>query len=637
MPKRKAEEDAQREERNRQIVEAVKTRVQSLDEHTALDLLNTLAATWGVCGDAQPENFGSVVVLAFQNFSSDVTEGVEPGSLAGSLREMDDVIHSKELEALALYHRLRELNVFEEPAHYDKMNRCLEAIFYAKRIVLSAMQSRLSIAKVDNATCAGLDEDLEARLGLWSMRFRWFDSDINDFQKLLLHLLDCAMEKKYRKQEDHVFEPIIIDGFNTHAWKQVCTVEEFVYQHCQKELHVDAWLNLTSKASNGKSAIEYLKNCSDYQFPTLKKDRCVWAFQNGVYCGRTDTFHPYETDPLDESIVACKFFDMRFDAYVGTQWADIPTPALDSILQYQGLAADVSRWLYVMIGRMLYPLNTHDGWQVIPFLLGQAGSGKSSITVHVVGKLYDSVDCGCLSNNVEKQFGIGPISTKNIFIATEVKTDLKLEQSEFQSMVSGENMQIAIKHHSATSVKWQVPGFLAGNETPSWSDNSGSIQRRLVVFAFNRQVQGGDMRLGDKLESQMGALLLKANRAYREAAAMYGSSNIWEVLPSYFKSTRDEVAASVNSVEAFLSSSDVVLDPSRFCPFDDFKAALKIFESQNGYRPSKFTQDFFRGPFSKFGLRKSVETLSYGGRQVRAAYIFGVDFATNGGDANLLG
>ena len=40
---------------------------------------------------------------------------------------------------------------------------------------------------------------------------------------------------------------------------------------------------------------------------------------------------------------------------------------------------DVQRWLYVLVGRLLFPVGQHDDWQVIPFLKGTAGTGKSSI------------------------------------------------------------------------------------------------------------------------------------------------------------------------------------------------------------------------------------------------------------------
>ena len=61
-------------------------------------------------------------------------------------------------------------------------------------------------------------------------------------------------------------------------------------------------------------------------------------------------------------------------------------------------------------------------------------------------KFYESEDVRTLSNNVERKFGLSSIYDGFMFIAPEVKGDLCLEQAEFQSLVSGEDISIACKH-----------------------------------------------------------------------------------------------------------------------------------------------------------------------------------------------
>ena len=56
-----------------------------------------------------------------------------------------------------------------------------------------------------------------------------------------------------------------------------------------------------------------------------------------------------------------------------------------------------------------------------------------------------------LSNNVERKFGLSAIMDGFMFIAPEIKGDLALEQAEFQSIVSGEDVSIAVKHEKAQS------------------------------------------------------------------------------------------------------------------------------------------------------------------------------------------
>ena len=250
---------------------------------------------------------------------------------------------------------------------------------------------------------------------------------------------------------------------------------------------------------------------------------------------------------------------------------------------------------------------------------------NSTILLKVAKNFYESVDVGVLSNNIEKTFGISAFHDKYAFVAPELRNDLRMDQSEFQSIVSGEDIQVNVKHQKAFATQWTVPGLLAGNEVPSWVDSSGSIQRRLVVFDFARTVVNGDMKLGEKLDAEAPLILVKCNRAYRQAAAAHGQKNIWTVLPAYFRSTRDETAQAVNSVEAFLASAECRVSHDAYVPFDDFKAALKAFEQHNAFKPTKYTWDFFRGPFAKYNITKARARKDYRGRTLHREYLFGVD------------
>ena len=269
--------------------------------------------------------------------------------------------------------------------------------------------------------------------------------------------------------------------------------------------------------------------------------------------------------------------------------------------------------------------------QIIPFLKGMASSGKSTVLLKVAKNFFDAIDVGVLSNNIEKKFGLSGFYEKYLFIAPEIKNDLQIEQAEFQSVVSGEDLQVNVKHQKAFATQWKVPGVLAGNEVPAWCDNSGSIQRRIVLFDFVRAVANGDMKLGEKLEAEFPLLLVKCNRAYLEMVAAHSHTNVWNVLPAYFKNTRDAMAADVNSVEAFLGSAEASVREGAFCPFLDFKAALRAFEQQNGYKSSKYTLDFFRGPFAKHGIRCVRDCRTYAGRKLTREYLEGMDLNHAGG------
>ena len=244
-------------------------------------------------------------------------------------------------------------------------------------------------------------------------------------------------------------------------------------------------------------------------------------------------------------------------------------------------------------------------------------------------QFYEAIDVGNLSNNVEKTFGLSAFHDKLLFVAPEIKSDLRIEQAEFQSIVSGEDITINVKHKVAFSKQWTVPGVLAGNEVPAWCDNSGSIQRRILLFDFPRPVTNGDMKLGEKLERETPQILLRCNRAYLEAARTWGDANVWTVLPKYFLETRDEMAQATNVLEAFLASQDLHFGDNLYVPLEDFKTALKIFSQANNYKQqNRYTWEFFRGPFEKRGIKKVREAREYRGRRVTREYLVGVDLVT---------
>jgi len=149
--------------------------------------------------------------------------------------------------------------------------------------------------------------------------------------------------------------------------------------------------------------------------------------------GSTDrAYYKFGRDALSTSVIAARYFDLPFPERAFNDlpdWFDIPTPNFDRILDYQEFEPAVQRWMFVFIGRLIYPLNEHDAWQVIPFLKGTASSGKSTL-INVAKQLFDPVDVGTMSNNIEKKFGLSAFADKYIFLAPEIKADLQMEQAD---------------------------------------------------------------------------------------------------------------------------------------------------------------------------------------------------------------
>ncbi len=515
------------------------------------------------------------------------------------------------------------------------LHRITEFLYYLDQAVSSAAASHHVLRVLAAAPSAGggggnmaAASTSDYALAAGIARFSGMDGgdggpDLNNVQQLIIYMLNVLQSRGLRRWGTDCYERIFTpDGRHaTRAWTCACSIKDLLFEVTRKELNFDQWVNITRGKSNVQSVVDYLSGCVDVQFPELRRDRHLFAFRNGLYAACRsrvldrvppahrsqvrDAFLPYgpHEEVLPDSIAACKYFDCDFpvdqlnaggeeeeqDPDLG--WSSVPTPRLASIMDYQQFEPDVCTWMYALIGRLMYEVNELDSWQVIPYLKGQASSGKSTILLNVCRFLYDTGDVGVLSNNLERKFGIAAFADKFLFVAPEIKSDLQLEQAEFQSMVSGEALQLAAKFQTARTIDWSVPGIMAGNEVPAWVDNSGSIGRRVIIFDFIRKVTHGDADLGRKLQAEIPYVMLKCNRAYQAMVRRVGADNIWVHLPDYFKRTKVEMAESINPVQHFMGSGKLAFGPDAYMPLDDWKRAFRAHCEENNFQKVQLTKN----------------------------------------------
>jgi len=286
--------------------------------------------------------------------------------------------------------------------------------------------------------------------------------------------------------------------------------------------------------------------------------------------------------------------------------------------------------MYIMGGRLCFDVGDMDGWQVIPFLKGIARSGKSTLITKVFALFYDIDDVRTLSNNVEKKFGLSSIYDAFVFISPEIKGDISLEQAEFQSIVSGEQVSCAVKHEKAKTMTWKVPGVLGGNEVPSYKDNSGSVLRRILTWNFGKQVKDADPTLEKKLEAEIPIILQKCIRAYLEYAQRYANKDIWNIVPQYFKDVQRQVATVSSTLENFLQSPYIKYSPELCCPQKIFVEKFNEHCTANNLGKPRFNQDFYAGPFSQRDIEVRQHSMLYNGMPFSMQpFIFGLDIVND--------
>ncbi len=151
--------------------DTVESRISALDEVQAVQYLEQLELKWHV--NNPPGSYEDAFAIGCEAFGVNVLHGIDFES-AGSFgfSEIDAAIHAAELEGIGLYHQLRRLGIVSSDRDVATRIECLlKCIFYGKRSVLSCFNNKLAMhSRTLGAT--PLEEDIDARLGSWALRFR---------------------------------------------------------------------------------------------------------------------------------------------------------------------------------------------------------------------------------------------------------------------------------------------------------------------------------------------------------------------------------------------------------------------------------------------------------------------------------
>jgi hypothetical protein len=297
-----------------------------------------------------------------------------------------------------------------------------------------------------------------------------------------------------------------------------------------------------------------------------KMNRNIISFRN-CYLD-LDFFDYFEwEDHTGPPLITDHFFDVELEL---SEKMDKPTPLWDSLLKTQlGPPAreceeleypSMFDMLEILIGRLFYPIGKYDNWQVHLFLKGDANTGKSTV-LDIIKHMFPPSSTGVVTATQEKTFGLESIYQKRVVMIPDMPKKLSklIHQSDFQSMATGEGVSIARKNKTAVSDHyWQAPLVLAGNPMPDYTDNSGSISRRLAMFLFTVLVENKDTTLKQKIiDNELVTVLLRCLSLYRVTANNTKGKEFWShVAPQGLKDAQAQVKEETNFLANFLKNGD---------------------------------------------------------------------------------
>jgi len=360
-------------------------------------------------------------------------------------------------------------------------------------------------------------------------------SEDNTYQELRNDLLEITGEQKLQRDAmGTVYKAV--DGLS-YAYVSYKSAKDFLNEIFKDDDRFSDHPNNIDKLE------KYMRDYDSSKFPFLKPDRHYLGFANGVL--KTTTCEFIEKDKVAPGLVVRKYF--------ASELSDQATPLFDGILDYQ-FEEDVKDMLKSSIGRIFFEVGEFENWQYMPYLLGEAGTGKSTV-MNIVRKMLNNV--GAIGKTEDKYL-LGSLYNKDAIVIDDVPRNIKnaFDQQTWQSCVSGGGpVAIRLMNQEAFPLEsWKVPMMWGGNWNLEY-DDKGQVSRRVLIWNFERLLRGGTGRATlekEILRDELPALMLHCLRAYHAKVAKHEEELIYDWCPEYFTRTQDELREERNPLYRFL-------------------------------------------------------------------------------------
>lgn len=464
-----------------------------------------------------------------------------------------------------------------------RFNRLIEIVHYCKiQLVASARFRNVIDQKNENSMPSKMD-----MFHLHPMNV----NNLDNMQKLYLFIQRKCAENKLRKKGEYLFKERYVKSsrgklHGTYHFTLYKTIQQFIIEQCNPRTNFDMW-QCYMENNNLKKVADMLEIVDDVQLPNLKQDRTVSAWKNGLYFAEYNAFLPYgHKDIPTEGVCACVYIDQKFDnTDYGEDFMKIPC-IIKQILFDQGFDEYEQSFVLAMLGRLIFKPGKYDRWEILAFLWGLAGTGKSCI-IEACMRYFDPKDVAGVGNSIEKQFGLSPLVGKNLWVGMDIKKNFGMDAGDIQTITSLELMSVAVKYKDAMSVEWDVPGIIAGNEIPrTWTDTLQALARRILIIQFPKMIKR-DNSIKQQLKNEHSLFYRITVSAYHWWQKRFGTKDIWQHAPKKFVEGQKVIREHENPLEIFLNTSESVVitkDEDNFVPLTYFNTWFRNWCTSWGHK-----------------------------------------------------
>lgn len=477
------------------------------------------------------------------------------------------------------------------------------------------------------------------------------DGEMTSFQSLLLFILGRMKEQGFRRKGDKCYEQIIIDGIPTGAWQFGYSIREFIGVEIRKDMEPKQFRNLTNSRENLDALVRHLCDVTHREFPILVENEHLISFRNGTFDTKHSVFFPfakrdewqvlaeglqeerrrqgwgthYQLECPNDSNCACNFVNKHF-----REINESTRPLLDDIcdlLECIGIPPEIHGWFHVFMGRLFFPVNTNDRWQVMPFLKTNEISDNAALTtiMDVIRSLIGDLSVASVISGVNCQQSLELLMNARVSCIL-LRDNAPLEQGDWQLAVCGEHVCINTKNKAPFPHQWKSHLLGAGPVLP-YKNDAGTVDRRVIMFDVSKASVELFQSLKSKIIDNIDLWVQSIVTAYLTAANDYGFEDIWGtgVLPPQIHETREKVRELCNPLHSCAVSQSFRREPTLFMPLSDFKDIYYEFRRCRSLPLQRWVRDHWQAAFQDLGLAIERGQKEYHGVKSTTDWLCGID------------
>jgi putative DNA primase/helicase len=222
-----------------------------------------------------------------------------------------------------------------------------------------------------------------------------------------------------------------------------------------------------------------------------------------------------------------------------------------------------------------YCLTRDTRLEKVLFLIGSAGSGKSTILEGIIAMLGDENVSSATIDKICQPRYTGLFIDKIANIASEIPKDISGYEEPLKAIISGEKITVDTKFIPSYDARPYCKLIFAGNDLPAISDSSDGIFRRMLLIYLNNTVskEKMDVDLKSRIKREGAGIFNWALEGYDRIKKNKKFTHSDEMVADL-----DTVKLQNNTVYYFISENyDVGLDESNYVPIDDLYEHFKDF------------------------------------------------------------